>query len=247
MRVALFAPSAIQKSAGRGAVIGAYLGERHRRRRRRPRPAGDRARAERTRQFRGRAWRTRSARGRLANSRMRVGRRRAVLGISGAVVTGTHRRRLLLDPRVELALLVFEHLHQVTHRDRVCALARRASGCGETRTRAASRKGRSRRFAFSGGGNLCHSSRPRARAADGSTEKTGRKHARCQRRAVLSMATPARARMRTRRRRRLASSSSPLWPAWESRWERRMSPPPSPRARRAGAGRTGPCPWRWRG
>ena len=127
----LFAPSAIQKSAGRGAVIGAYLGERHRRRRRRPRPAGDRARAERTCRF-GDAWRTRSAWGRLANSRMRVGRRRAGFRIL-AVVTGTHRRRLLLDPRVELALLVFEHLHQVTHRDRVCPLTRRVSGCGETR------------------------------------------------------------------------------------------------------------------
>jgi hypothetical protein len=40
-----------------------------------------------------------------------------VLGILGAAVAGTHRRRLLLDPRVELALLVIEHLHQVTHRD----------------------------------------------------------------------------------------------------------------------------------
>ena len=47
-----------------------------------------------------------------------------------------------------------------------------------------------------------------ARERHGSTEKTGRKHARCQRHAVLSTATPARARMRTRRRRRLASSSS---------------------------------------
>jgi hypothetical protein len=43
---------------------------------------------------------------------------------------GTHRRRLLLDPRIELSLLGIEHLHHVTHRDEVCALARRASGCG---------------------------------------------------------------------------------------------------------------------
>ena len=41
----------------------------------------------------------------------------------------THRRGLLLDPRLELVLLVIQFLHQVTHRDVACVPVRK--GCWE--------------------------------------------------------------------------------------------------------------------